>query len=127
MGLSAKQEKDDRFQLKKKEVVEMIKMQAPSMESKVYFSCTCYFMKCQILVNWFQFVIFTPIHYSILCVAYLMWFIDTFFCSLVVHISFFLMDVYLNEFNPILNLLCKSQFQHADFWVILLGVGFHQL
>ncbi|KAK7320971.1 hypothetical protein VNO77_30981 [Canavalia gladiata] len=34
MGLSAKQEKDDRFQQIKKEVVEMIKMQAPSMESK---------------------------------------------------------------------------------------------
>lgn len=38
MGLSAKQEKDVRFQQKKKEVVEMIKMQAPSVESKVYFS-----------------------------------------------------------------------------------------
>ncbi|KAK7301431.1 hypothetical protein RJT34_12295 [Clitoria ternatea] len=34
MGLSAKQEKDDRFQQIKKEVVEMIKMQPPSMESK---------------------------------------------------------------------------------------------
>ncbi|XP_061372174.1 ubinuclein-1 isoform X2 [Gastrolobium bilobum] len=33
-GLSAKQEKDDRFQQTKKEVVEMIKIQAPSMESK---------------------------------------------------------------------------------------------
>lgn len=38
MGLSAKKEKDDRFQQKKKEVVEMIKMQAPSIESEVYFS-----------------------------------------------------------------------------------------
>ncbi|QCD99866.1 hypothetical protein DEO72_LG7g1153 [Vigna unguiculata] len=35
MGLSAKQEKDDRFQQIKKEVVEMIKMQVPSMESKL--------------------------------------------------------------------------------------------
>lgn len=35
MGLSAKQEKDDRFQQIKKEVAEMIKMQAPSMESKL--------------------------------------------------------------------------------------------
>ncbi|CAK8570307.1 unnamed protein product [Lathyrus sativus] len=34
MGLSAKKEKDDRFQQKKKEVVEMIKMQAPSIESE---------------------------------------------------------------------------------------------
>ncbi|XP_027330661.1 ubinuclein-1-like isoform X2 [Abrus precatorius] len=34
MGLSAKQEKDDRFQQIKKEVVEMIKIQAPYMESK---------------------------------------------------------------------------------------------
>ena len=32
MGLSAKQEKDDRFQLIKKEVVEMIKTQPPSLE-----------------------------------------------------------------------------------------------
>jgi ubinuclein len=38
VGLSAKKEKDDRFQQKKKEVVEMIKMQAPSIESEVYFS-----------------------------------------------------------------------------------------
>lgn len=35
MGLSAKQEKDDRFQQKKKEVVEMIKTRAPSLEFKV--------------------------------------------------------------------------------------------
>ncbi|TKY56103.1 ubinuclein protein [Spatholobus suberectus] len=35
MGLSAKQEKDDRFQQIKKEVIEMIKMQVPSMESKL--------------------------------------------------------------------------------------------
>ncbi|KAL5779349.1 hypothetical protein ACOSQ2_010086 [Xanthoceras sorbifolium] len=35
MGLSAKKEKDDRFQQIKKEVVEMIKMRAPSLESKV--------------------------------------------------------------------------------------------
>ncbi|KAL2317841.1 hypothetical protein Fmac_031717 [Flemingia macrophylla] len=35
MGLSAKQEKDDRFQQIKKEVVEMIKKQTPSMESKL--------------------------------------------------------------------------------------------
>ncbi|KAK4572699.1 hypothetical protein RGQ29_030932 [Quercus rubra] len=34
MGLSAKQEKDDRFQLIKKEVVEMIKTQPPSLELK---------------------------------------------------------------------------------------------
>ncbi|WJX10215.1 hypothetical protein P8452_00964 [Trifolium repens] len=34
VGLSAKKEKDDRFQQKKKEVVEMIKMQAPSIESE---------------------------------------------------------------------------------------------
>lgn len=37
MGLSAKKEKDDRFQQKKKEVIEMIKMQAPSIDSEVYF------------------------------------------------------------------------------------------
>ncbi|KAH1099605.1 hypothetical protein GLYMA_13G032500v4 [Glycine max] len=35
MGLSAKQEKDVRFQLIKKEVIEMIKMQAPTIESKL--------------------------------------------------------------------------------------------
>lgn len=35
MGLSAKKEKDDRFEQKKNEVVEMIKLQAPSMEYKV--------------------------------------------------------------------------------------------
>ncbi|XP_004502535.1 ubinuclein-1-like [Cicer arietinum] len=34
MGLSAKQEEDDRFQRIKKEVVDMIKMQAPALESK---------------------------------------------------------------------------------------------
>ncbi|RDY00223.1 hypothetical protein CR513_16628, partial [Mucuna pruriens] len=34
MGLSAKQEEDNRFQQIKKEVVDMIKMQAPSLESK---------------------------------------------------------------------------------------------
>ncbi|XP_027339060.1 ubinuclein-1-like isoform X2 [Abrus precatorius] len=34
MGLSAKQEEDDRFQQIKKEVVDMIKMQAPILESK---------------------------------------------------------------------------------------------
>ncbi|KAK7351093.1 hypothetical protein VNO77_10273 [Canavalia gladiata] len=34
MGLSAKQEEDDRFQQIKKEVVDMIKMQAPTLESK---------------------------------------------------------------------------------------------
>lgn len=34
MGLSAKKEKDDRFQQKKKEVIEMIKMQAPSIDSE---------------------------------------------------------------------------------------------
>jgi len=37
MGLSAKKEKDDRFQQKKKEVIEMIKMQASSIDSEVYF------------------------------------------------------------------------------------------
>lgn len=42
MGLSAKQEEDDRFQQIKKEVVDMIKMQAPALESKVYFSFPCY-------------------------------------------------------------------------------------
>ncbi|GMY06662.1 ubinuclein-1-like isoform X2 [Fagus crenata] len=36
MGLSAKQEQDDRFQQIKKEVVEMIKMQAPSLELKAF-------------------------------------------------------------------------------------------
>lgn len=36
MGLSAKQEEDDRFQRIKKEVVDMIKMQAPALESKVF-------------------------------------------------------------------------------------------
>ncbi|KAK7311512.1 hypothetical protein RJT34_09711 [Clitoria ternatea] len=34
MGVSAKQEEDDRFQQIKKEVVDMIKMQAPTLESK---------------------------------------------------------------------------------------------
>jgi hypothetical protein len=42
MGLSAKQEEDERFQRIKKEVVDMIKMQAPALESKVCFSCPCY-------------------------------------------------------------------------------------
>lgn len=36
MGLSAKQEKDDRFQQIKKEVVEMIETQAPSLELKAF-------------------------------------------------------------------------------------------
>ncbi|KAJ0025524.1 hypothetical protein Pint_08097 [Pistacia integerrima] len=36
MGLSAKQEKDDRFQQIKKEVVEMIKVRVPSLESKAF-------------------------------------------------------------------------------------------
>lgn len=35
MGLSAKQEEDNRFQQIKKEVVDMIKMQPPALESKV--------------------------------------------------------------------------------------------
>lgn len=35
MSLSDKQEKDDRFQLIKREVVDMIKLRAPSMELKV--------------------------------------------------------------------------------------------
>lgn len=48
MGLSAKKEKDDRFQQIKKEVVEMIKMQAPSMESKVYHSYHCYLLGIKI-------------------------------------------------------------------------------
>lgn len=43
-GMSAKQEKDEGFQRIKKEVVEMIKIQAPTMESKVYYSCPCYFI-----------------------------------------------------------------------------------
>lgn len=38
MGLSAKQEKDNRFQQIKKEVVEMIKERVPSLESKVCFA-----------------------------------------------------------------------------------------
>lgn len=38
MGLSAKQEKDNRFQQIKKEVVEMIKERVPALESKVCFS-----------------------------------------------------------------------------------------
>lgn len=50
MGLSAKQEKDVRFQQKKNEVIEMIKMQAPTMESKVYYSYTCYFIPYQNLI-----------------------------------------------------------------------------
>jgi len=35
MGLSAKQEEDNRFQQIKKEVVDMIKMLPPTLESKV--------------------------------------------------------------------------------------------
>lgn len=35
MGLSAKKEKDDRFQLIKKEVIDMVKINAPTLESKV--------------------------------------------------------------------------------------------
>lgn len=35
MGLSAKKEKDDRFQQIKREVIDMIKIKAPSSESKV--------------------------------------------------------------------------------------------
>lgn len=35
MSLSVKEEKDDKFQQTKKEVIEMIKMRIPSMMSKV--------------------------------------------------------------------------------------------
>lgn len=35
-SLSAKQEKDDKFQQAKKEVIEMIKMRIPSLMSKVW-------------------------------------------------------------------------------------------
>lgn len=38
MGMSAKQEKDNMFQQIKKEVIEMIKVQAPLLQSKVYYS-----------------------------------------------------------------------------------------
>ena len=68
MGLSAKQEKDDRFQQIKKEVVEMIKMQVPSMESKVYFSYHCYLFRIKIKyfdVSYFQF----SIHSVVTCLA----------------------------------------------------------
>jgi hypothetical protein len=43
MGLSAKQEKDNRFQQIKKEVVEMIKIQAPSLELKVCLFVALFF------------------------------------------------------------------------------------
>lgn len=54
MGLSAKQEKDNRFQQIKKEVVDMIKMRAPSMELKVLFGKFSFsFSKCDaFLVGW---------------------------------------------------------------------------
>ena len=45
MGLSAKQEKDNRFQQIKKEVVEMIKIQAPSLELKVCLFVALFFFK----------------------------------------------------------------------------------
>ncbi|KAJ0085047.1 hypothetical protein Patl1_08272 [Pistacia atlantica] len=53
MGLSAKQEKDDRFQQIKKEVVEMIKVRVPSLESKVGFGLIVLslgFLVCGLLV-----------------------------------------------------------------------------
>lgn len=40
MGLSAKQEKDSRVQLVKKEVAEMIKTRIPFMKSKVVIPCS---------------------------------------------------------------------------------------
>lgn len=51
MGLSAKQETDDRFQQIKKEVIDMIKVRAPSMELKVWFRqvhCTVQFVQSAI-------------------------------------------------------------------------------
>lgn len=77
MGLSAKKEKDDRFQQIKKDVVEMIKIEAPSMESEVYFSLICYFIQYQIFLNWFEFV---NIYANSMLnnAAYLIWFIVTF-------------------------------------------------
>ena len=59
MGLSAKQEEDNRFQQIKKEVVDLIKMQAPTLESKVYCSFPCYCILYQILVNWLKCVVFS--------------------------------------------------------------------
>lgn len=41
MGLSAKKEKDDRFQLIKKEVIDMVKINAPTLESKVRVAQPC--------------------------------------------------------------------------------------
>lgn len=67
MGLSANKEKDDRFQQKKKEVAEMIKMQPPSIDSEVYFSCLGKLVwMCYIYAN------------SILDAAYVIWFIVIF-------------------------------------------------
>ena len=40
MGISVKQEKDDRFQQIKKEVIEMIKIRPLSLELKVLYSET---------------------------------------------------------------------------------------
>lgn len=64
MGLSAKKEKDDRFQQKKKEVIEMIKMQAPSIDSEVYFRWLA------ISFNTFEFVIFMPIPLAMLLILF---------------------------------------------------------
>lgn len=41
MGISAKKEKDERFQHVKKEVIDMIKIKAPSLESKVCVAGPC--------------------------------------------------------------------------------------
>lgn len=58
MGLEAKQEKDDKFQQKKKEVVEMIKTRAPSLESKVHMAesvlkvlCVFWMVKSDSFIN----------------------------------------------------------------------------
>lgn len=50
MGLSAKQEKDDRFQHIKKEVVELIKLRTPSLESKVRMTESVF--KVYVLLGW---------------------------------------------------------------------------
>lgn len=42
MGLSAKKEKDDRFQQIKKEVIDMVKINAPTLESKVSVAQPCW-------------------------------------------------------------------------------------
>lgn len=57
MGLSAKKEKDDRFQQIKKEVIDMVKMNASSLESKVCVAQPCWLVFCDAFFGGFWMVI----------------------------------------------------------------------